>query len=163
MQATCAHTEVRPALFAYYVHRVTLLCNRASAWITSKCHSFLFLPLLPIYILLLHCTSLTPQRATPEGKSDLLLTQLTGDEITLDMLTFVRVGHYHSPLLMPLFSPQGSLDNISIILLCFPGAPQLSAEALHQEAELEDLLESKVAGGWAQTIRHCRPFKIIQH
>lgn len=44
------------------------------------------------------------------------------------------------------FCPQGSLDNISIILLCFPGAPQLSAEALHQEAELEDLLEAKVAG-----------------
>lgn len=65
----------------------------------------------------------------------------------LNMLTFVRVSRYHSPLLMPLFSPQGSLDNISIILLCFPGAPQLSAEALHQEAELEDLLESKVAGG----------------
>lgn len=41
---------------------------------------------------------------------------------------------------------QGSLDNISIILVCFPGAPQLSAEAIHQEAELEDLLESKVAG-----------------
>lgn len=41
---------------------------------------------------------------------------------------------------------QGSLDNISIILVCFPGAPQLSAEALHQEAALEDLLESKVAG-----------------
>uniref|UniRef100_A0A3Q2ZVN9 protein-serine/threonine phosphatase n=1 Tax=Kryptolebias marmoratus TaxID=37003 RepID=A0A3Q2ZVN9_KRYMA len=40
---------------------------------------------------------------------------------------------------------KGSLDNISIILLCFPGAPQLSPEALHQEAELEDLLESKVA------------------
>ncbi len=41
---------------------------------------------------------------------------------------------------------QGSLDNISIILVCFPGAPQLSPEALHQEAELEDFLESKVAG-----------------
>ncbi|XP_077596787.1 protein phosphatase, Mg2+/Mn2+ dependent, 1Nb (putative) [Stigmatopora nigra] len=40
---------------------------------------------------------------------------------------------------------KGSLDNISIILLCFPGAPQLSTEALHHEAELEDLLESKVA------------------
>ncbi|KAM9539948.1 protein phosphatase 1A-like isoform 2-T3 [Salvelinus alpinus] len=40
---------------------------------------------------------------------------------------------------------KGSLDNISIILVCFPGAPQLSAEAIHQEAELEDLLESKVA------------------
>lgn len=42
---------------------------------------------------------------------------------------------------------QGSLDNISVILVCFPAAPQLSPEALHQEAELEDLLESKVAGG----------------
>ncbi|KAK1788317.1 hypothetical protein P4O66_016766 [Electrophorus voltai] len=40
---------------------------------------------------------------------------------------------------------KGSLDNISIILVCFPGAPQLSHEALHHEAELEDLLESKVA------------------
>ncbi|XP_010897143.4 protein phosphatase, Mg2+/Mn2+ dependent, 1Nb (putative) isoform X1 [Esox lucius] len=40
---------------------------------------------------------------------------------------------------------KGSLDNISIILVCFPGAPQLSAEMLHQEAELEDMLESKVA------------------
>ncbi|TRY97921.1 hypothetical protein DNTS_034145 [Danionella cerebrum] len=40
---------------------------------------------------------------------------------------------------------EGSLDNISIILVCFPNAPQLSPEALHQEAELEDFLESKVA------------------
>ncbi|KAG9265563.1 protein phosphatase 1A [Astyanax mexicanus] len=40
---------------------------------------------------------------------------------------------------------KGSLDNISIILVCFPGAPQLSPEALHQEAELEDFLECKVA------------------
>ncbi|KAJ3589318.1 hypothetical protein NHX12_010163 [Muraenolepis orangiensis] len=40
---------------------------------------------------------------------------------------------------------KGSLDNISIILLCFPGAPQLSSEALHREAELDDLLEAKVA------------------
>ncbi|XP_030638085.1 protein phosphatase, Mg2+/Mn2+ dependent, 1Nb (putative) [Chanos chanos] len=40
---------------------------------------------------------------------------------------------------------KGSLDNISVILVCFPGAPQLSPEALHQEAALEDLLQSKVA------------------
>lgn len=63
------------------------------------------------------------------------------DEIMFDMLAFVR-----SLLTSADLAPQGSLDNISIILLCFPGAPQLSAEALHQEAELEDLLESKVAG-----------------
>ncbi|XP_034034611.1 protein phosphatase, Mg2+/Mn2+ dependent, 1Nb (putative) isoform X2 [Thalassophryne amazonica] len=42
--------------------------------------------------------------------------------------------------------PEGSLDNISIILLCFPGATQLSAAVLHQENVLDDLLESTVAG-----------------
>lgn len=65
------------------------------------------------------------------------------------VLTFVRsaiITHWCC------FAPQGSLDNISIILLCFPGAPQLSAEALHQEAELEDLLESKVAGEWLKEV-----------
>ncbi|XP_048091721.1 protein phosphatase, Mg2+/Mn2+ dependent, 1Nb (putative) isoform X1 [Alosa alosa] len=40
---------------------------------------------------------------------------------------------------------KGSLDNISVVLVCFPAAPQLCPEALHQEAELDDLLESKVA------------------
>lgn len=40
---------------------------------------------------------------------------------------------------------KGSLDNISVILVCFPAAPQLCPEALHQEAELDDLLECKVA------------------
>ncbi|KAK2827424.1 hypothetical protein Q7C36_018350 [Tachysurus vachellii] len=40
---------------------------------------------------------------------------------------------------------KGSLDNISIVVVCFPGAPQLSPEALHREADLEDYLESKVA------------------
>ncbi|XP_062867208.1 protein phosphatase, Mg2+/Mn2+ dependent, 1Nb (putative) isoform X2 [Trichomycterus rosablanca] len=40
---------------------------------------------------------------------------------------------------------KGSLDNISVIVVCFPGAPQLSPEALHQEAALEDFLEAKVA------------------
>ncbi|KAJ8372620.1 hypothetical protein AAFF_G00280850 [Aldrovandia affinis] len=40
---------------------------------------------------------------------------------------------------------KGSLDNISIIIVCFPGAPQVSPVALQQEAELEDLIEAKVA------------------
>lgn len=123
MQATCAHAEVRPALFGYYVHHVTLLRNRASAWIPSKCHSFLVLPLFPIYIFLLHCTSLTPQRATPKGKSDLLPTRLTEDEITLNMLTFVRVGHYHSPLLMPLIFPTGQLGQHQHHTVVLPWSP----------------------------------------
>ncbi|XP_018607573.1 protein phosphatase, Mg2+/Mn2+ dependent, 1Nb (putative) isoform X1 [Scleropages formosus] len=40
---------------------------------------------------------------------------------------------------------KGSLDNITVILICFPGAPKVSPAALQQEAELEDLIESKVA------------------
>ncbi|KAK2847260.1 hypothetical protein Q5P01_010259 [Channa striata] len=39
---------------------------------------------------------------------------------------------------------KGSLDNISIIIVCFPGAPQLSQEALQQEAELEQHIDTKV-------------------
>lgn len=42
--------------------------------------------------------------------------------------------------------PQGSLDNMSIIIVCFPGAPQLSQEALQQEAALEQLIDMKVEG-----------------
>ena len=41
---------------------------------------------------------------------------------------------------------QGSLDNISIIIVCFPGAPQISQEALQQEAELEQQMDIKVGG-----------------
>ncbi|XP_036419518.1 protein phosphatase, Mg2+/Mn2+ dependent, 1Na (putative) isoform X1 [Colossoma macropomum] len=39
---------------------------------------------------------------------------------------------------------KGSLDNMSIIIICFTGAPQVSPEALQQEAELEHLLDLKV-------------------
>uniref|UniRef100_A0A668TC51 Protein phosphatase 1B n=1 Tax=Oreochromis aureus TaxID=47969 RepID=A0A668TC51_OREAU len=39
---------------------------------------------------------------------------------------------------------KGSLDNISIIIVCFPGAPQVSQEALQQEAELEQQIDMKV-------------------
>ncbi|XP_067102521.1 protein phosphatase, Mg2+/Mn2+ dependent, 1Na (putative) [Osmerus mordax] len=39
---------------------------------------------------------------------------------------------------------KGSLDNMSIIIVCFPGAPQVSQEALKKEAELEQLIELKV-------------------
>uniref|UniRef100_A0A8C5ETF1 protein-serine/threonine phosphatase n=1 Tax=Gouania willdenowi TaxID=441366 RepID=A0A8C5ETF1_GOUWI len=39
---------------------------------------------------------------------------------------------------------KGSLDNISIIIICFPGAPQVSQEALQQEAALERHIDMKV-------------------
>ncbi|XP_065816486.1 protein phosphatase, Mg2+/Mn2+ dependent, 1Na (putative) isoform X2 [Labrus bergylta] len=39
---------------------------------------------------------------------------------------------------------KGSLDNISIIIICFPGSPQVSQEALQQEAKLEQLIDIKV-------------------
>lgn len=39
---------------------------------------------------------------------------------------------------------KGSLDNMSIIIVCFPGAPHVSQEALQREAELEQLIETKV-------------------
>uniref|UniRef100_A0A8C2A2E2 Protein phosphatase 1B n=1 Tax=Cyprinus carpio TaxID=7962 RepID=A0A8C2A2E2_CYPCA len=40
---------------------------------------------------------------------------------------------------------KGSLDNISIIIICFDGAPKVTPEALQQEAELERVIEQKVA------------------
>ncbi|XP_058882676.1 protein phosphatase 1B-like [Acipenser ruthenus] len=40
---------------------------------------------------------------------------------------------------------KGSHDNMSIILICFPGAPKVSQEALQREAELEEVLQSRVA------------------
>ncbi|XP_036419527.1 protein phosphatase, Mg2+/Mn2+ dependent, 1Na (putative) isoform X2 [Colossoma macropomum] len=43
---------------------------------------------------------------------------------------------------------KGSLDNMSIIIICFTGAPQVSPEALQQEAELEHLLDLKVDGNF---------------
>lgn len=38
------------------------------------------------------------------------------------------------------------MDNISIIIVCFPGAPKVSQEALQQEAELEQQIDMKVEG-----------------
>ncbi|KAB5550495.1 hypothetical protein PHYPO_G00054400 [Pangasianodon hypophthalmus] len=39
---------------------------------------------------------------------------------------------------------KGSLDNMSIIIICFSGSPQVTPEALQQEAELEQLIDCKV-------------------
>lgn len=64
------HTrQVRLAPCAHCVHCAVLLCNRDSAWITSKCHSIFFFSPPPIYILLLGCTSVAPQQAAPRGQN----------------------------------------------------------------------------------------------
>ena len=39
---------------------------------------------------------------------------------------------------------KGSRDNMSVILICFPSAPKVSAEAVKKEAELDKYLESRV-------------------
>ncbi len=46
---------------------------------------------------------------------------------------------------------QGSLDNISIIIICFDGAPKVTPEALQQEAELEHVIEQKVKGNFTNS------------
>lgn len=50
------------------------------------------------------------------------------------------------------FSPvsvyeQGSRDNMSVVLVCFPGAPKINPEAVKREAELDKYLQNKVEGG----------------
>ncbi|KAM6961140.1 protein phosphatase 1A isoform 2-T3 [Aplochiton taeniatus] len=39
---------------------------------------------------------------------------------------------------------KGSRDNMSVVLICLPGAPKVSAEAVKREAELDKYLESRV-------------------
>ncbi|KAL6030261.1 hypothetical protein STEG23_027076, partial [Scotinomys teguina] len=39
---------------------------------------------------------------------------------------------------------KGSRDNMSVILICFPNAPKVSADAVKKEAELDKYLESRV-------------------
>lgn len=40
------------------------------------------------------------------------------------------------------------MDNISVIIICFPGAPALSQEALQEEAALEQRIDMKVEGDY---------------
>lgn len=45
-----------------------------------------------------------------------------------------------------LFSTQGSRDNMSIVLVCFPNAPKVSDEAIKKDAELDKYLEARIEG-----------------
>lgn len=41
---------------------------------------------------------------------------------------------------------QGSRDNMSVVLVCFPGAPKVNPEAVKREAELDKYLQSREGG-----------------
>lgn len=41
---------------------------------------------------------------------------------------------------------QGSKDNMSVVLVTFPGAPKVSPEAQRKDKELKEVLEKKVQG-----------------
>ena len=43
---------------------------------------------------------------------------------------------------------QGSRDNMSIVLVTFPGAPRPSLEAQRKEAELETAIERRIKGSF---------------
>lgn len=38
---------------------------------------------------------------------------------------------------------------MSVVLICFPGAPKVSPEAVKREAELDKYLEARVEGNFA--------------
>lgn len=48
---------------------------------------------------------------------------------------------------------QGSLDNMTCILVCFPGAPRPHEEAIRKEQELDAVLGRRVAGEQAPGAR----------
>lgn len=41
---------------------------------------------------------------------------------------------------------QGSRDNMSVVIVAFPGAPSVSKEAQQKDRELDQLLENKIQG-----------------
>ena len=47
---------------------------------------------------------------------------------------------------VPVVVLQGSRDNMSVVLVCLPGAPKISEEAVKKEEELDKYLESRVEG-----------------
>lgn len=49
------------------------------------------------------------------------------------------------------FFLQGSRDNMSVVLVCLPGAPKISEEAMKKEEELDKYLETRVEGQHFQT------------
>lgn len=68
------------------------------------------------------------------------------------MLTQSTTNHLKFSLLLitddcfVFFTFQGSRDNMSIILILFPGAPQKSPEAIEAEEELERNIRKTIKG-----------------
>lgn len=44
------------------------------------------------------------------------------------------------------FASQGSRDNMSIVIVNFPGAPKVSEEAVKKEQQLDNRIEAKIKG-----------------
>lgn len=49
-------------------------------------------------------------------------------------------------LLVVTISVKGSRDNMSVVIVAFPGAPSVSKEAQQKDRELDQLLENKIQG-----------------
>ena len=58
-------------------------------------------------------------------------------------------------------SLQGSRDNMSIIIIAFPGAPKVDPEAVRKEDELNKLIKQKVTGQLMPLVRQTLNFKTV--
>ncbi|XP_021467852.1 protein phosphatase, Mg2+/Mn2+ dependent, 1Ab isoform X1 [Oncorhynchus mykiss] len=50
---------------------------------------------------------------------------------------------------------KGSRDNMSVVLVCFPGAPKISQEAVKRQAELDKYLQSRVEAFPMKQAQYC--------
>ncbi|XP_058234724.1 protein phosphatase, Mg2+/Mn2+ dependent, 1Ab isoform X2 [Hemibagrus wyckioides] len=60
---------------------------------------------------------------------------------------------------------KGSRDNMSVVLVCFPGAPKINPEAVKREAELDKYLQNKVedAALWRKCTIDSTQTKVTAH
>ncbi|XP_036437596.1 protein phosphatase, Mg2+/Mn2+ dependent, 1Ab isoform X2 [Colossoma macropomum] len=60
---------------------------------------------------------------------------------------------------------KGSRDNMSVVLVCFPGAPKINPEAVKREAELDKYLQNRVedAALWRKCTINSTPTKVTAH
>ena len=64
----------------------------------------------------------------------------------IDTNFFVLQGNQSWKVIHVNISLQGSRDNMSIIIIAFPGAPKVDPEAVRKEDELNKLIKQKVTG-----------------
>lgn len=57
-----------------------------------------------------------------------------------------KLVDYRNTISFSFSNIQGSLDNMSIVLVCFSNAPKVSDEAMRKDSELDKYLESRVEG-----------------